>query len=190
MIVFLRSLFNSLFIVSLILLFIEWRIPGFVSYVFPFYYLVIALFVIGLLIQKYSSMENDCLFCKIVAGEVPARKIYEDERVLAFIDIFPVSKGHTLVVPKIHSQDLAAGSLEDSVALMKAIHDLAPKIVKALGAKGYNLGMNHGTDAGQDILHTHLHIMPRYENDERKFVKTHPTPEELDAVYEQVKKGM
>lgn len=132
----------------------------------------------------------DCLFCKIVSGEIPALKIYENDKVLAFLDIFPVSKGHTLVIPKSHAQDLAAGSVADAVELMTVIHDLAPKITKALGASGYNLGMNHGTDAGQDILHTHIHIMPRYNGDARSFVKTHPAKEELEAVAQEIRSKM
>lgn len=132
----------------------------------------------------------DCLFCKIVAGEIPCHKVYENDRVLAFLDIFPVSKGHTLVIPKTHAQDLAAGTVDDALELMKVIHDLAPKITKALGASGYNLGMNHGLVAGQDVLHTHIHIMPRYDGEPRNFVKTHPTQEELEKVAAQIKKKM
>lgn len=127
-------------------------------------------------------MDTNCLFCKIVAGSIPCYKVFENDSVLAFLDIFPVSKGHTLVIPKNHARDLAAGSVEDSVELMKVIHDLAPKITAALGGSGYNLGMNHGADAGQEIWHTHIHIMPRYNGDARTFIKTHPSEEELKAV--------
>lgn len=134
-------------------------------------------------------MEN-CLFCKIVRGEIPALKIYENDHVLAFLDIGPVSKGHTLVIPRTHSQDLAAATTEDAVELMKVIHDLAPKIVKSLGASGYNLGMNHGLVAGQEVMHTHIHIMPRYEGEPRSFAKTQPAKEELQKVAEQIRAGL
>ena len=132
-------------------------------------------------------MPTDCIFCKIVAGEIPSYKVYENDHVLAFLDIFPVSKGHTLVIPKAHAQDLAAGSVEDAVELMKTIHDLAPRLVKALGANSYNLGMNHGENAGQIVLHTHIHIMPRYDGVERTFVKTKPSQEELTVVAEEIR---
>ncbi len=132
----------------------------------------------------------DCLFCSIVEGKIPALKIFENDHVLAFLDIGPVSKGHTLVIPKNHAQDLAAGSVEDSVELIKVIHDLAPKIVKALGGTGYNLGLNHGEVAGQIVMHTHFHVMPRYEGEERKFVKTHPSKEELEKVAEEIRVGL
>ena len=130
---------------------------------------------------------TDCLFCKIVAGEVPALKVYENDRVLAFLDIGPVSTGHTLVIPKAHAENLAANSIEDACALITVIHELAPKLVKALGATGYNLGMNHGEVAGQEVLHTHLHIMPRKEGEPRNFVKLHPSQEELEKVAEQIR---
>jgi histidine triad (HIT) family protein len=133
---------------------------------------------------------SDCLFCKIIAGEIPCYKIYENDSVLAFLDIFPVSKGHTLVIPKNHANDLAAGSIEDSVELMKVIHDLAPRLTKALGANSYNLGMNHGENAGQEVMHTHLHIMPRYEGQERTFVKMKPSKEELETVARQISENL
>lgn len=123
-----------------------------------------------------------CLFCKIVAKQVPAEILYEDENTMAFLDIYPVSKGHTVVIPKTHAVNLGEGSQEDAVALMKTIHALAPRIVGALGATAYNLGMNHGVDAGQEIMHTHLHIMPRYAGDSRSFAKTRPSKEELQEV--------
>lgn len=129
---------------------------------------------------------NDCLFCKIIAGQVPSHKIYEDEKTYAFLDIGPVSKGHALVVPKEHAADLNSGSEEAAVAAMATVHRIAPIIMKALGAKGYNLGMNHGVAAGQDVFHTHLHIMPRYEGEPRSFTKTHPSQEELAAVAKQI----
>lgn len=132
-------------------------------------------------------MTNDCLFCKIIAGQIPSHKIYETDRVYAFLDIGPVSKGHTLVVPKEHAENLSMGSAEDALELMKVIYLLGKKITSALGATGYNLGMNHGLDAGQDVLHTHLHLMPRYTNDERKFIKTFPSKEELSTVAERIR---
>jgi len=133
---------------------------------------------------------TDCLFCKMVTGEIPAHKIYENDRVLAFLDIGPVSPGHTLVISKAHAENLAANTVEDACALMTAIHDLAPKIARAVGASGYNLGMNHGEVAGQDVLHTHLHIMPRKEGEARAFVKTHPSQEELKGIAEKIRSNI
>lgn len=131
-----------------------------------------------------------CLFCRIIAHEIPCEKVYENEFVFAFLDIGPVSRGHTLFVPKTHAEDLTAGSREDAVHLMEAIFLLAPRICTALGATGYNLGMNHGVDAGQEVMHTHLHLMPRYAGEERGFVKQSPSKEELREVGEKIRSSM
>ncbi len=128
-----------------------------------------------------------CLFCSIIAGEIPCCKVYEDESVIAFLDIGPVSIGHTLVVPKAHAENLEAGSLADAERLMSAVYSIAPSITKAVGADGYNLGMNHGECAGQDVMHTHLHIMPRTSGVPRSFTKTHPSKEELAATAEKIR---
>jgi histidine triad (HIT) family protein len=129
---------------------------------------------------------SECIFCKIVSGHIPAYKIYENDHVLAFLDINPVSTGHTLVIPKVHAENLAQNSLEQAVQLMTVIHDLAPKIMIGVGAAGYNLGMNHGEVAGQDVLHTHLHIMPRQLGQARNFAKQQVSSEELAKVAAQI----
>ena len=126
--------------------------------------------------------DENCLFCKIIVGDIPSFKVYEDERVFAFLDIGPVTKGHTLFIPKNHAENLTEGSVEDAEALMRAVHAVAPKIVKALGGTGYNLGMNHGVDAGQEVFHTHVHVMPRYAGEPRTFVKTGPSQEKLAEI--------
>lgn len=125
---------------------------------------------------------SDCLFCKIIAGEIQSHKVYEDDQVLAFLDIAPVSRGHALFVPKSHGVDLSDGTKEDACALISAVYGAAPQFLARLGASGYNLGMNHGADAGQLVFHTHLHFMPRYAGQERSFTKSHPTQDELAAI--------
>lgn len=128
-----------------------------------------------------------CLFCSIIAGEIPSHKVYEDENTFAFLDIGPVSEGHTLVVPKVHAVDLASGSLEAAEQMMRTVYRIAPAILKAVGADGYNLGMNHGESAGQDVMHTHMHIMPRKTGVPRTFTKTHPSQESLAAIAEKIR---
>lgn len=132
----------------------------------------------------------DCLFCSIVSGQIPCHRVYEDAHVIAFLDIGPVCEGHTLVVPKTHATNLNEGSREDAAHLMEVVHDIAPKIMRALGASGYNLGMNHGASAGQDVMHTHLHIMPRKDGQPRTFTKTHPSQDDLKAVAEKIRAAM
>ena len=128
-----------------------------------------------------------CLFCLIIAGEIPCQNVYEDENTFAFLDIGPVSEGHTLVVPKVHTNDLASGSLEAAQQIMTTVYRIAPAILRAVGADGYNLGMNHGESAGQDVVHTHIHIMPRTTGVPRTFTKTHPSNEELAATAEEIR---
>lgn len=125
---------------------------------------------------------KDDLFCKIIEGKIPSYKIYEDEKTFAFLDINPVTKGHALVIPKNYAENLSEGSVEDAEALMRTVHMLGPIMMKALGAAGYNLGMNHGEVAGQEVFHTHLHIMPRYEGKSRTFEKYKASKEELEEV--------
>ena len=131
-----------------------------------------------------------CLFCSIVAGDIPCQKVYENDSVVAFLDIGPVSEGHTLVLPKAHAENLQAGSVADAEKLMSVIYTIAPAILKAVGADGYNLGMNHGECAGQDVMHTHLHIMPRTNGVARSFTKTHPSQDDLAATAEKIRAAL
>ena len=128
-----------------------------------------------------------CLFCHIIAKEIPAEIIFENEHVLAFLDIGPVSEGHALVIPKAHANNLSEGSEGDALELMRVVYHLAPRILKAVGADGYNLGMNHGVCAGQEVLHTHLHIMPRTTGVARSFTKTSPAKEDLAITAEKIR---
>lgn len=108
---------------------------------------------------------NDCLFCKIISGEIPSEKVYEDEKTFAFLDIRPINAGHTLVVPKAHSKDILEADPDDVCALMDTVKKITSKILSAVSANAFNLGMNTGAAAGQVIFHTHLHIMPRFSDD-------------------------
>lgn len=108
---------------------------------------------------------SDCLFCKIIAGDIPSAKLYEDERVFAFLDINPVNPGHALVIPKAHAEDLNGTSDEDAAAVIRTVKKLGPKILEATGATAYNVMSNVGADAGQIIFHTHVHIVPRKAGD-------------------------
>ncbi|MFH1225846.1 MAG: HIT family protein [bacterium] len=107
----------------------------------------------------------DCIFCKIIKGEIPGHKVYEDDQVLAFLDITPVSKGHTLVVPKEHTDNLLTMSEEQIKQVFLAVQKIAKKIDEVLKPDGINLGMNNKPGAGQVIFHAHVHLMPRYAND-------------------------
>lgn len=108
---------------------------------------------------------TDCLFCKIIKGEIPSSKVYEDKNVFAFLDIAPVNKGHVLVVPKRHFKDLSEMPEDEIRDLFIAAKKLSRAVVEGAGAQGYNLGMNNGKAAGQLVMHAHLHIIPRFDRD-------------------------
>ncbi|ANC18197.1 protein hit [Bacillus cereus] len=105
---------------------------------------------------------DNCIFCKIIDGQIPCSKVYENEHVLAFLDISQVTKGHTLVIPKVHKQDIFALTPE----IASHIFSVVPKIANAIKAEfnpvGFNLLNNNGEKAGQTVFHFHLHLIPRY----------------------------
>ena len=108
---------------------------------------------------------SDCIFCKIISGEIPAQRVYENEKSLAFLDIRPVNPGHTLVAPKKHFENLLDAPPDVLVAMMDATQKVAKAILLATGDESFNLGVNNGAVAGQVVFHLHLHIMPRHPND-------------------------
>jgi histidine triad (HIT) family protein len=107
----------------------------------------------------------DCIFCKIIAGDLPAYKLYEDERTLAFLDLFPGCEGHCLVIPKAHAVGFLDLAAEDREAVMATAHRVSEALVEELGSDGFNLHQSNGSAAGQVIFHFHLHILPRMAGD-------------------------
>ena len=103
----------------------------------------------------------DCVFCEIIAGKKDCFKIYEDENAIAFLDINPVVEGHTLVMPKRHVERLEDLSDEEAVFVFRAIKRVVDLLLKKLQADGYNVVVNVGRIAGQEIFHLHFHIFPR-----------------------------
>ena len=108
---------------------------------------------------------SDCLFCKIASGEIPSRKVYEDENVLAFLDIHPCSKGHTVVISKSHFSDLSEMSAEDWEKMSNGLAMTFAIIRDVLRPDGMNMGLNDRKAAGQAISHVHWHIIPRWNGD-------------------------
>jgi histidine triad (HIT) family protein len=117
----------------------------------------------------------DCLFCKIVAGEIPSHKVYEDETSLAFLDILPASRGHTLVIPKAHAAGLEEISPEALSATVLCAQQVAGLLRERLGPHGINMIQNDGAAAGQEIFHYHLHLLPRWEGDGVSLGRRGPT---------------
>ncbi|MBD8003792.1 HIT family protein [Bacillus norwichensis] len=106
---------------------------------------------------------SNCIFCKIVNGELPSAKIFENEDILAFLDISQITKGHTLVIPKVHKEDIFEMDEETAAKLFSAVPQIAHAIKDQFGAKGMNLLNNNGSFAGQEVFHYHMHLIPRYD---------------------------
>ncbi len=109
---------------------------------------------------------TDCIFCKIIQGSIPCEKVYEDDQFLAFLDIKPATKGHMLIIPKDHSVDCTQMDPELGASFFRIVNRLIEAAKKGLGAKGCNLGSNIGAPSGQEVFHTHFHLIPRYDANE------------------------
>ncbi|WP_078550747.1 HIT family protein [Litchfieldia alkalitelluris] len=105
---------------------------------------------------------SDCIFCKIINGEIPGAKVYENDDVLAFLDISQVTKGHTLVIPKVHKKDLYELTPEIASKVFEVVPKIANAIKQQFNPVGLNLLNNNGEEAGQSVFHYHVHIIPRY----------------------------
>ena len=106
-----------------------------------------------------------CIFCKIIAGEIPSYKVYEDEQTLAFLDINPVNPGHTLVVSKKHFANIEEADEQSLCQIMNIVKKIGANLKQNLGAAGYNILENNDPIAGQIVPHLHFHVTPRIEND-------------------------
>jgi histidine triad (HIT) family protein len=125
--------------------------------------------------------EEDCIFCKIVTGEMPAQIVAEDERTVAFMDISPATRGHLLVVPRRHARDLLEVDADDLHATMSAAQRLARTVKERLGADGVNLLNSCGEAGWQTVFHFHVHVIPRYDGDPLR-LPWDPTPGDEDEI--------
>ena len=128
-----------------------------------------------------------CIFCKIVNKEIPAKIIYEDDEIMAFLDINPRNEGHTLVIPKKHYDNLLEAPDNTLAEMMRVAKLLCQRMKNKLNAKGFNIVINVEKVAGQEINHLHLHIVPRYGKDEEVISFGEVREVELDGVYEKLK---
>lgn len=133
----------------------------------------------------------DCIFCKIVSKEIPTKILYEDEYTIAFLDAFPVAKGHTLVIPKQHYAKIQDLSSEINEKLFNTVHKLIPKVDSLQGST--LVAIHNGKNSGQEIPHVHVHLIPRSKNDSAGPVhsmfkdKIELSDSETDSLYEQLK---
>jgi histidine triad (HIT) family protein len=132
----------------------------------------------------------DCIFCKFVAGEMKAHTVYENQSVLAFLDIHPASRGHTMVIPKVHAERLDLLEDQHVGPLFLGVKTVMGLIEKALKPGGLNVGWNHGRAAGQHVNHVHVHIVPRYAGDGGGGIQSlvrSSVKEDLDGVASQIR---
>jgi len=134
---------------------------------------------------------EDCIFCKIIAERVPSYKVYEDDAVFAFLDVYPASEGHTLVAPKKHFNKFTDMDTESIALLFEAARKITAAIEKAFSAEGSNIGINNGKVAGQEIPHVHVHVIPRKKGDGGRGIKsivwTEPDTSNLEEIAEKIR---
>lgn len=129
-----------------------------------------------------------CIFCKIINHEIPSYTIYEDDVVIAFLDITQVTKGHTLIVPKKHTESYLSCDSDTLAHVSKVAQKVANKLVDTLGCAGVNMLSNVNEVAGQSVFHFHMHIIPRYTKDDNITIRFNPsgTPD-LESLYQVLK---
>lgn len=132
----------------------------------------------------------DCIFCKIIKGDIPSRTLYEDELFKVIMDIEPATKGHALILPKAHYDDLYQLGEDEAKALIPLAQKLARNMAEKLGCEGLNLVQNNGEVANQTVKHFHLHLIPRYTDDKNKerlsWNHEDYTAEQLDDIFSQL----
>jgi histidine triad (HIT) family protein len=134
---------------------------------------------------------QDCIFCRIVAGQLPAARVLETPGVLAFLDIAPVHYGHTLVIPKAHYQNLLDLPDELWQEMGQVCRRVARAVQSSLQAQGFNIGMNNFAAAGQEVFHAHVHVIPRYEGDGlRLFPQKDYRPGEMEKTAAQLREAL
>lgn len=134
-----------------------------------------------------------CIFCKIVAGQIPARIVRQNEKAVAFLDAFPLAVGHTLVVPKAHYQKVQDMAPADSGAVFQLVHEITGRVESASGTHASTIAIHNGREAGQEVAHMHVHIIPRKQGDGagpvHSMFKNRPklSAQEMDALAEKMR---
>ena len=127
------------------------------------------------------NSDPDCIFCKIIAGEIPCFKLFEDDATLSFMDINPANEGHALVIPKEHAVDVHVVSDAAIAATVRTAKKIAAAVEETLKPGGINLLQCNGPAAAQSVMHFHMHVLPRYDGDDLK-LNWGPKPGDMDAI--------
>ena len=133
-------------------------------------------------------VKDDCIFCKIAAGEIPSKTIYEDEKYRVILDLGPATRGHALILPKNHYANIFELPEEDAKEVICLAKKMATIMKDKLGCDGFNLVQNNGEAAGQTVFHFHMHLIPRYENDGQEigWKPGSPSQDELEEIKKQI----
>ena len=128
--------------------------------------------------------KDNCIFCKIINGEIPSHVLYEDEQFKVILDVNPATKGHALILPKEHYANLYELPEETAADAMKLAQRMMRKMTEKLDCDGFNIVQNNGEAAGQTVFHFHMHLIPRYKNDGEilTYIAGVPGPEELERI--------
>ena len=128
--------------------------------------------------------QEQCIFCKIIAGEIPSHTIYEDEKYKVILDVGPATKGHALILPKNHYENLYELPEADAAEVFKLAKKMMIHMTDKLRCDGFNIVQNNGETAGQTVYHFHMHLIPRYKNDGEilKYIAGEPSQEELAQI--------
>ena len=128
--------------------------------------------------------KDNCIFCKIINGEIPSHVLYEDEQFKVILDVNPATKGHALILPKEHYANLYELPEETAADAMKLAQRMMRKMTEKLDCDGFNIVQNNGEAAGQTVFHFHMHLIPRYKNDGEilKYIAGDPGPEESERI--------
>lgn len=135
---------------------------------------------------------DNCIFCKIAAGEIPSATVYEDENFRAILDLGPATKGHTLILPKKHFKDVTELDAETAAGVLPLAAKLGKAMLENLGCTGFNLVQNNGETAGQTVFHFHMHVVPRYDAG-KVILNWEPgsnTEEERTEIVQAIRKGL
>lgn len=136
---------------------------------------------------------QDCIFCKIVSGQIPARIVRQNEKAVAFLDAFPLAAGHALVVPKAHYQKVQDMATADAQEVFQLVHEMVGRVESVTGAAASTIAVHNGKEAGQEVPHVHVHIIPRKQGDGagpvHSMFKNRPKPsaQEMDALAEKMR---
>ncbi|MCR5201669.1 MAG: HIT family protein [Lachnospiraceae bacterium] len=137
-----------------------------------------------------TKTDDNCIFCKIIKGEIPSNKIYDDEDFMVMLDISPASKGHAVLLPKYHAENLFELPDEYKEKALKVAGKCAAAIKKTLNCDGINILQNNGEAAGQTVFHFHIHIIPRMSGDNLGITWVQKTAEDNEKLAEEIKSNM